>query len=336
MKARACTILAVAAACLALSHPAAADVEGFYKGKTLRIQIGSSPGAGFDAFGRTVARHMGNYLPGKPTIIASNMPGAGSMRAVQSLRAEAKDGTYIVHFNPGQIIYTMVNPKEFDNFKFTDVAFVGSATADVRVCWAWHTTGVKTVDDLLKRDQFATGHTGIGAATYLDAAILKNLFGAKLKQVVGYPGATEQRIAVERGELDGDCGTWESVPPDWMREGKANVFVRISKATAHDVPNVPHVGDLANAEQKQVLDLVIAHHDIFRPFIVSGEVPPDRIKALRDAFWQMLQDKPFQEEAQRIGRDLVNPMRGEDVHKLIDRLYSAPPEVVAKAALAIK
>jgi len=326
----------LAAACVLPSDQVRADAQDFYKGKTLRIVIGSSPGAGFDAFGRLVARHLPNYIPGKPAIVASNLPGAGSMRAVQSLKAEAKDGTYIVLFNPGQIIYTMVNPKEFDNFKFTDVAFIGSATADVRVCWAWHTTGVKTVADLLKRERFSTGHTGIGAATYLDAAIVKNVLGAKLNQVVGYPGATEQRIAVERGELDGDCGTWESVPPDWLREGKANVFVRISKATASDVPNVPHVGDLANAEQKNVIELVTAHHDIFRPFIVSGEVPQERIKVLRDAFWQMLHDKPFREEAQRIGRDLVNPMRGEEVHKLIERLYSATPELIAKAAHAIK
>ena len=321
---------------LLVNHPALADAEEFYKGKTLRIVIGSSPGAGFDAFGRMVARHLPNYIPGQPSIVPGNLPGAGSMRAVQSLKVEPKDGTYIVLFNPGQIIYTIVNPKEFDNFKFTNVAFIGSATADVRVCWAWHTTGVKTIDDLLKRDRFATGHTGVGAATYLDAAILKNLFGAKLKQIVGYPGATEQRIAVERGELDGDCGTWESVPPDWLRDGKANVFVRISRATAPDVPKVPHVGELADGEQKKVLDLAIAHHEIFRPFIVSAEVPPERIKVLREAFWRMLHDKPFQEEAKRLGRDLVNPMRGEDVQKLVERLYTAPSELVTKAAAAIK
>ena len=147
---------------LLVNHPALADAEEFYKGKTLRIVIGSSPGAGFDAFGRMVARHLPNYIPGQPSIVPGNLPGAGSMRAVQSLKVEPKDGTYIVLFNPGQIIYTIVNPKEFDNFKFTNVAFIGSATADVESC-SRSESGVRSVRGPESRTGAARGRRRVAA-----------------------------------------------------------------------------------------------------------------------------------------------------------------------------
>lgn len=334
---RACALLsAVSLVAIAMATgPAAAD--DFYKGKQMRIVIGSSPGAGFDAFGRAVARQLPKHIPGNPSIVPSNMPGAGSQRAVQSLQAETKDGTYMVLFNPGQIMYALLNPAEVKGFKFTDVAFVGSATADVRVCWAWHTTGVKTFQDLMKKERFATGHTGIGASTYLDAAVVKNVFGAKINQIVGYPGATEQRIAVERGELDGDCGTVESVPADWQRDGKANIFLRISKATDGSVPkNVPWVGDLGTPEQKKQIEFLLFYHELFRPFIVSNEVPKERLALLRNAFWAMVQSADFRDEAKRLGRDVVSPLRGEEVQKIVENIYKTPADYVAKSAAFIK
>lgn len=329
--------VAVAAALCAGPVQAQSDPIGeFYKGRQMRIVIGSSAGAGFDQMGRLIARHLPKHLSGGPQIIASNMPGAGSQRAVQSLSAEPKDGTYMVLFNPGQIMFALLNPAEVKGFKFTDLAYVGSATADVRVCWAWHTTGVKTLQDLLKKDRFATGHTGSGAATYIDAAVVKNVFGAKLNQIVGYPGATEQRIAVERGELDGDCGTIESVPEHWQREGKANIFIRISRASDEQTKNVPWIGDLGTPEQKRQIEFLLFYHDLFRPFIVHKEVPAPRLQALRDAFWKTVNDKDFREEAKKFGREIVTPLRGEDVQKIVEDIYKTPDDFVKKSADLIK
>lgn len=310
--------------------------ENFTGGKNMRIVVGSSAGAGFDAFGRMVGRHLGVHIPGKPSIVVSNMPGAGSLKAVQSLRAQATDGTYMVLFNPGQVLGSLLTPNKVKVDFSKDVHFIGSATADARVCHAWHTTGVRTFQDLLKKSQFATGHTGNSASTYLDAAILKNVFGAKIKQIVGYPGATEQRLAVERGELDGDCGTWESVPPHWLAEKKTNIFIRISKVDVPELKGIPHISEFANDEQKQIIDLVTTHNLIFRPFIVSSKVPMNKVAVLRESFWKTIQDKGFIDESIKSKRGVIDPMRGEDVAKLVEKLYATPKNLIPKAAAAIK
>lgn len=328
------TVVAAAAA-LAVGS-AAAQETNFTGGKQMRIVIGSSAGAGFDAFGRMVGRHLGANIPGKPVVVVSNMPGAGSLKAVQSLKAQKPDGTYMVIFNPGVVLGSLLTPETVKADFSKDVHFIGSATADARVCHAWHTTGVKTFQDLLKRSQFATGHTGTSASTYLDAAILKNVFGAKIKQIVGYPGATEQRLAVERGELDGDCGTWESVPQHWLAEKKTTIFIRISKVNVPELKGIPHISEFANAEQKQIIDLVTTHNLIFRPFIVSSKVPMDKVAVLRESFWKTIHSKPFVDESIKSKRGVIDPMRGEDVAKLVAQLYATPKNLIPKAAAAIK
>ncbi|MFM2129895.1 MAG: hypothetical protein RL477_1441 [Pseudomonadota bacterium] len=327
---------AIAAAAAFAAGAAVAQEKSFTGGKQMRIVVGSSAGAGFDAFGRMVGRHLGEHIPGKPSVVVSNMPGAGSLKAVQSLRAQSTDGTYMVLFNPGIVLGALLTPEKVKVDFAKDVHFIGSATADARVCHAWHTTGVKTFQDLLKRSQFATGHTGTSASTYLDAAILKNVFGAKIKQIVGYPGATEQRLAVERGELDGDCGTWESVPPHWIKEGKSTIFVRISKVNVPELKGIPHISEFANAEQRQIIDLVTTHNLIFRPFIVSSGVAMDKVAVLRESFWKTIHSKPFIDESIKSKRGVIDPMRGEDVAKMVERLYATPKNLIPKAAAAIK
>ena len=313
-----------------------ADVEAFYKGRQMRLVVGSSAGAGFDLYARMVARHLSDHIPGRPQIIPGNLPGAASMRAVQSLRYEPRDGSYIVLFNPGLMLTTVLTPQQFDSFKFTDVAFLGSASAEIRTCFAWHTTGVKTLADLLAARQFATGHSGTGAATYIDAAIIKNVLGARLKQITGYPGLTEQRVAVERGELDGDCGPYASIPPEWITSGKAHVLVRISKAFDHDTETIPWVGATASPGQQKLIEFVLFYHELFRPFIVSREVPAERLAALRTAFGRMVQDPAFLEDARRQGREVVAPMRWDDAERIVAEVYRTPQDTIARATLIIK
>ena len=333
----ACLLLGLAMLGWGCAQAAEGDVEAFYRGRQMRLVVGSSPGAGFDLYGRMVARHLAKLVPGQPQIVPGNLPGAGSMRAVQSLRFEPKDGSYIVLFNPGQIMASLLTPEQFGNFKFTEVAFLGSATAEIRTCFAWHATGVRTLADLLARKEpFATGHSGTGASTYIDAAIIKNVLGAKLKQIVGYPGLTEQRVAVERGELDGDCGPYASIPPEWIRDGKAFPLVRVSKAFYQDTASIPWVGATATAEQQRLIQFVLFYHEMFRPFIVSRDVPADRLAALRQAFWRMVQDPEFREDARRQGREVVAPMRWEDAERIVSDVYKASPQTIARAAEIIR
>lgn len=313
----------------------AAAAQSFSGGKNVRIVVGSSAGGGFDAFGRLAGRNLGQYLPGKPNIVVSNLPGAGSMKSVQSMKAQPADGTYMVIFNPGQVLNSLVVPKKV-KMKFTDVSFVASMTADARVCYAWHTVGVKTLDDLLKRKQFATGHTGKNASNYIDAAVLKNVFGANLKQIVGYPGSAEQRLAVEKGELDGDCGSYDSIPDNWIKDKKIDIFARVSSVTTPELAKIPFVGDLVTGEKRQIVNLLTAHSDIFRPVIVSKETPADKLATLRKAMWDMLSGKPFLDDAKRSGRTVISPMKGEDVEKMIAELYKTPAKLVAISAKAVE
>ena len=316
--------------------PARADVAEFYKGNTVRVVVGASAGGGFDAFARMVAKHLAINVPGSPTVVVQNRPGAGSLTALRSLDTNAKDGTTIVMFNSAHILISLLEPEK-EKINFSQVAFLGSAAADARACYARANLGIRTFQDLLKREKpFATGATGRGSSSYTDFAILKNMFGVKANQILGYPGASEQRLAVERGELDGECGSWESVPRDWITANKINVFLRVSRASTPDMPKVPHISDFANAEQKRILDLLLIGHDMFRPFIMAKEVPADRVKAMRDAFWAAVSSKAFLDEAERTGRGVVGPLRGDEVEKIVADIYKTPKDLIAKASAAIQ
>jgi tripartite-type tricarboxylate transporter receptor subunit TctC len=316
--------------------PARADVADFYKGNTLRIVVGASAGGGFDTFGRMIARHLPANVPGSPTVIAQNRPGAGSLTALRSLDTSPKDGTTIVMFNSAHILISLLDPEK-EKINFAQVAFLGSATADAQACYARAELGIRSLQDLLKREKpFSAGATGRGSSSYTNFAILKNVFGARINQILGYPGASEQRLAVERGELDGECGSWDSVPKEWIAKNKINVYLRMSRAAGRDMPKVPHVGDFADAEQKRILDLLLLGHDMFRPFIMAKDVPADRIKAMRDAFWATVSSKPFLDEVERSGRSVVGPLRGDEVEKIVADIYKTPKDLIAKASAAIQ
>lgn len=312
------------------------DAANFYKGKTVTIVVGFSAGGGFDALARLVARHLGGHIPGKPTVIVSNMPGAASLKSVQSLAVSPKDGTQIVAFNAGLISQSILEPKKVP-FRFTSVSFLGSVTADTPVCYAWAATGVKTFNDLMKAKKFNLGATAVGTTAYIQGALLKNVFHAPVKQITGYPGSDEQKLAIERGELDGSCGSWDSIPADWIEGHKFYPLVRYSKnAPDYIKPLPPFIGDLANAEQKKVLPPVLAINDMYRPYIVAKGVPADRLKALRAAFWATVHDPAFLAEAKKQRRNIDGPLDGPAVEKIVGEIYATPPDVVKKSAAAIK
>lgn len=329
----------VAAATLVIgltAGPAVAE-DQFYKGKTLTIVVGFSPGGGYDTYARALARYVSPHIPGNPTVIVQNMPGAGSLTSVRYLDTTApKDGTVITHFNPGLITESLTNPGKI-KMKFSDVGWVGSITRDFRVCYSWHTSPLKTWDDLAKAPEYILGATGTGTSNYVNGAILRNVLGLKVKQVTGFPGSAEMRLAIERGELQGDCGSWSSIPDDWIAQKKINTLVRFSPQTTPDMPqNVPYVRDLAKTEeQKRVLDIVLAAGELGRPFVVSKQVPADRLSTLRAAFLATLKDKGFLAEAKKQGLP-VYPVSGEEAEKMIANMYSAPPELIEKAKAAVK
>ncbi len=315
----------------------AQSAADFYKSKPLTIVVGFTTGGGYDTYARVLARHYNRYIPGVPTIVVQNMPGSGSLAAVRYLDATApKDGSVMTAFNPGVISESLMDPERI-KLKFTDVAWVGSITRDFRVCYSWHTTPVKTWSDMAGPREFVIGDDGIGTGAHINGAILRNLFGRKIRQVTGYPGSAEMSIAIERGELEGQCTSWSSINKDWIRDNKINPLVRFSPVRTPDIPeSVPFVGEFATTqEQKDILGLVISPGELGRPYVMSKQVPTDRLNLLRTAFDATMKDAAFLAEAAKLQLP-VNPATAAEAEKIIVKIYSEPQALVEKAKVMIR
>jgi tripartite-type tricarboxylate transporter receptor subunit TctC len=327
---------AVAAVFGALTAPVQAADDPF-KGKQIHIIIGNSPGGGFDDHGRLLAQFLGKFIPGNPTIIPQNMPGAATLKSIQYVALQApQDGTAIALFNPNLIVESLTDAKKIET-DFTKMNFLGSATGDVRVCFTWYTTGIKTFEDALKADQIIMGATSQSSNNYANAAILKNVFGVKIKQVLGYPGSTEQYLATERGELSGGCGSWTSIPANWIAEKKVVPFVRFSEATLPGMPPLPYILDKArNQEERQLLNLILSPSEFGRPYVMGPGVPPATVKILQDAFDQMVKDKDFLAAASKIGIEITGPTSGPRIQQVVKELYATPASVLPRIASAVQ
>ncbi len=325
-------VLAVASLALAATGPAIArDVRSVSSGKTLNIVVGMPPGGGADAYARVVQRHLAAHLPGAASIVVENVPGAGSLKSLLYLDALPADGTAIGTFSSGLLTEAITSPGRV-GIDFRKYAWIGNLSPDVRVCYLWHGAGVRTWQDLLARSRVIFAASARGTAGNVDAAMLRELFGVKLKEVEGYAGSAAKRLAVERGEVDGDCGGWTSVPQAWLRDGKIDVVVRLSPVLLPGMnARVPYAGDLLkSARDRALYDFLMAPEKLGRPFLVSGRVPAARIVALRQAFAAMLADPGFRKDADSMSLT-VAPLSGEEVAREVAALYSASPDLVARA-----
>jgi len=325
----------VAATVLALvSQPAAAAgaEDAFYAGKTLRLIVGLPAGGAADAYARLVQRHLARRIPGTPAIVVQNMPGAGSLKSVISLDAGAPlDGTVMVTFNPGLVAEALTVPERV-KVDFRNYAFIGSVSEDIRICYVRSASGVRTWQDLLARTDIVFGATAPGAAGTADIAMLRNLFGANIKQVQGYAGSAAKRLAVENGEIDGECGSWSAIPDDWLRDQKINVLLRLLPTLVPGLdPNVPFAGDLLQDERdRKVYEVLSAPIKLGRLLIVSGRVPAARVATLRAAFDAMVEDAGFLSEAQKL-RLQVAPVSGVEIAGRIADLFATSADLVARA-----
>jgi len=321
----------VAASLVLLSSSARAQDDGFYRGKTVTLVVGYSAGGGYDQYARVLARHLGRYIPGNPTIVVQNMPGAASFTAVRYLSATApKDGTAITMFDPGLILESLSAPERF-NVKFSDYQWLGGMSREVTLCYAWHATGIKTFADMRKRKEFLIGLTAKGSAVYANGAALRRIFNAPIRQIAGYPGSNEQRLAVERGELEGACASWSAIPQDWIVNRKIAVLARFGPQHPADMPaDAPYVNDLATTqEQRDVLDILNAPGQLGRPFIVAREVPRERVQILTSALAATLKDPALLAEAGKQSLP-IELFSAEESEKIIRTIYSASPELVRR------
>lgn len=330
--------VAVALAASLAVQAKAESVADFYRGKTINLIVGYSVGGGYDLYARTLGRHMGKHIPGNPSIIPQNMPGAGSLKAANYLYNVApKDGLAFGTFTRGLAMEPLIGTSatQFDATKFT---WIGSGTNEISVCATWHTSPVKSWNDMLTMP-FTVGGTGSGSDTDILAAIVKNIFGAKLRIVSGYPGTNELSLALERGELDGRCGwAWSSLAaskPDWIREKKLNLTVVFSLQKAKELPDVPAIIDLAiNDRQRQILKLILSRQVMGRPFTAPPGIPDDRKQMLRNAFDETMKDPEFLAEAKK-ARLEVNPVTGAEINDLVGELYRTPKDIIEETRAAI-
>jgi tripartite-type tricarboxylate transporter receptor subunit TctC len=309
----------------------AAHAEDFYKGKTVTVLVGFSPGGGFDRNARTVAAHIAKHIPGHPSIIVHNMSGAGSLTSVRALDATMpKDGTVINVFNPGYITRSIVDPRvKVDFRKYT---WVGVISADFRVCYGFGDKGPKTWDEMMHKKEFILGSTAKGAGNYINGATLRVVFHAPVKQILGFPGSAEQRIAIERGELDGDCGSFHSIPHNWVRDKKIHAFVRFTQKRLPEIPeSAVYINDFAKSEdQKKLLNFLNAADEVGRPMIMSGQVPKDRVAIIRKAFDDTMKDPAFLADMKKQLLPAAS-VTGEEAEKIVAQMTEAPQHIVEEA-----
>jgi tripartite-type tricarboxylate transporter receptor subunit TctC len=315
----------------------AADVSDFYKGRTVSIIIGYSVGGGYDTYGRLLARYLASHIPGRPNVVPQNMPGAGSIKAANYIYSVApKDGSAIGTFGRTVPVAPLLGTAgaSFDATKF---AWLGSISRDTSLCITSRRSPVRTWDDFLKT-QSTLGGEGSGSDPDVFSLLYKNVFGAKIKLVSGYPGTNDTSLAMERGEIDGFCGlswsTLKSRHPDWLKNKSINLIAQAGLRKEPDLPDVPFALDLARTEeQRQILKLVLVSQQMARPFAAPPGLPADRKSALLTAFAETLRDADFLAEAKRETLD-VDPVSAGEVDAMLAEAYATPKAVAEKAAKA--
>jgi tripartite-type tricarboxylate transporter receptor subunit TctC len=316
----------------------AQSVADFYRGKNLNLIVGYSAGGGYDTYSRILARHLGKHIPGNPSIVVQNMPGAGSLKFANYLYNVApKDGTTIGTFSRGMAMEPLIGGTnvQFDATKFT---WLGSGTNETSVFVAWHTSPVKTWNDIVTKP-FTVGGEGSGSDPDIYALLLKNAFGAKLKLISGYPGTAEIAIALERGEVDTRASwSWSSLKalrPQWITEKKVILPVQLNLTKGAELQDVPLVTEFARTEQqRQMLKLILSRQEMARPYIAPPGLPPDRAAALRKAFDDAWADPELVAEMKARGQE-VNPVSGIAIDRLLAELYATPKDVVEDTRKAI-
>jgi tripartite-type tricarboxylate transporter receptor subunit TctC len=327
-----CLLLALLSA-LAAPAASAASLEEFYRSHTVTVLIGYSVAGGYDNYGRVLARHIGRHIPGHPDVVPQNMPGAGSLRAANFLyNAAPKDGSIFGIFTRGMAMEPLLgnDAARFDATKFT---WIGSIANEVSVCTSWYTSPIKSWNDMLTKP-FTVSGEGSGSDPDIFATVLRNVFGAKIKLVTGYPGTNEMTLAMERGEIDGRCG-WslssiKAQRPAWLAEKKLNLLVQLNLTRSDELPDVPFIMDMADPHQRQLLQLIFSRQVMGRPFAGPPGLLPERAEALRAAFDETMRDPQFLAEAQKLGLE-VKPERGIALEKLVADLYQSPAAIVAEA-----
>jgi hypothetical protein len=323
-----------------ISPPAAA--ADFFANKSIDLLIGAPAAGGYDIYARALARHYGRSIPGNPSIIPKNMPGAASGRAAGFLSTIApKDGTVIAAIMPGAVMGPLLDEKAEVLFDPTKVQYLGTANNGTRVCVSYKDSKIKTFDDTLtKKSVF--GGVSANDSTRDYGFMHKYTSGAIYDVVAGYNGTNDIGLAMERGEIDGACGwdwaSFKSQRPDWLRDHKVNVLLQDSLEPNEELTRmgVPHVWQYVRTEEnRKVVELVIGQQAFQRSYIAPPGVAPDTLKMLRTAFDDTMKDPQYLADADKMRID-ISPLPGPKVQEIVQNLHSTPKDIVEKARAAIR
>jgi tripartite-type tricarboxylate transporter receptor subunit TctC len=319
---------------------AADPVADFYSGKTVQLAIGYAPGGGYDIYARTLARHMARHIPGNPSIVVQNMPGAGSIKAANYLYNVApKDGTAFGGFSRGAFLDPLLGRSEGVQYVAAKYGWLGSISNEVGVCAFRADSGIATWQDMQTKP-YVIGSTGAGADSDVFPIVLHKMFGLTMKVVAGYHSAADVVLAITRKEVDGRCGwSWSSLMA-WnkdMYQSKAiKVALQLATEKLAELPDTPSILEVARgADQQAALKLILSRQLMARPYVAPPGIPPERLNALRQAFDATMKDPQFLSDAQR--QDLeVRPVSGTEAAALINEIYASPPAVVKLAIDVMK
>lgn len=325
--------LTLLTAALLLGAPVDAQpAPEFYKGRTLTLIVSVPPGGGYDVLARAVGRHIGRNVPGGPNVVVQNMPGAGGVVATNYLaNIAAKDGTVIALVSNNTPFEPLFGNKEarYDPAK---INWIGSPGSEIGIWGVWHASPVQRWQDARGRE-VTSAITGITSGHNLYTRVLAETLGLKLKAIAGYPGQNEIYLAMERGEVDGNCGwSWTSAVasrPQWFKDGTAINVMQFASQRHPDLKDVPLLSEFArNDNERAQMELVTSRQVMGRPFFAPPAVPADRVAALRKAFMDTLKDPDFMAQANKAKME-INPVSGEQVQALVQKLLKTPPDVVA-------
>jgi tripartite-type tricarboxylate transporter receptor subunit TctC len=327
-------VLGFLIALIGLGSSAQSNAADFYQGKTITILVGAAPGGGYDGDARMVARHIGRHIPGAPTVVVQNMPGARGLASANYLYNLAKrDGTVMGILEREHLVdaYLMPEGVRYDERNFN---WIGSIGSEQGIAFAWHTAPQKTVDDIRKTELIVGGYSNSAVLP----RVYNNAMGTKFKLIKGYTGSETVLLAVEKGEVQGignySLSNMLAKHPDWIKDHKINILFQTGDRKDATLPAVPSASDFAlNEEKRQILHLWLAPNEVARPLALPPEVPADRVAIIRAAFMALFQDPQFLADAKTIGSS-IDPQKGEYIEKLVRELRALPPSTIEAAKAA--
>jgi tripartite-type tricarboxylate transporter receptor subunit TctC len=320
--------------------PAAA--QDYYAGKTIDLVVGNYPGGGFDIYARAVARHLGRHIPGNPTVVVKNMPGAGSAKAGVHISTVApKDGLSIGAVTPGAIVGPLLDDKPQSMFDPAKVTYLGTANSGTRICVTYDKSKVRSFKQAMT-EKMVLGGVAPGDAVHDFAYMVRATTGAAISVVPGYKGTLDVTLAMERLEVDGACGwEWSSAKaqkPEWIRDGKLNFLLQIGphandELTKMGVPRLDQY--IKDDDSRRVMELIVSQQAFQRPYFVAMGTPDAHVAILRKAFDATMQDEQFLTDAKKLRID-VSPLPGATVQDLVQKFYATPKTIVEQGRRAIR